>query len=445
MLEQYVCDVRDTLDHRARNVAASPEDGLDTTRPSVDSSIMLKFQHGAVITLIIPALLSAQTTMSAPPEALALTHVTVIDGTGAEPQRDKTVIIVGDRIQAISNGSAGIPTRARIIPANGQFLIPGLWDMHVHLVESDLPLLVAYGVTGVRDMGNILENVDVWRGKIAAGAMVGPRIARVGPILNGKEFGPVHVAIENAAEARAAVRVLKKNGVDEIKLHRALSRDAYFALADEAKKLSIPFVGHVPQTVTAAEASDAGQASIEHTESMFDGERPVKPEETQALFERFVKNKTSYDPTLTAYRGSTDSANVDPQLLKKYPDLISGRKKLFTQFLQLVGMMNRTGVTLLTGTDLGQKWIRPGSTLHDELELFVQAGLTPMQAIQASTRNAARFLHVEYGTIDVGKTASLVLLDANPLNDIRNTRKISAVILEGKFVERSQLDSLLRR
>ncbi len=440
-----MCDVRDTLDHRARNVAASPEDGLDTTRPSVDSSIMLKFQHGAVITLIIPALLSAQTTMSAPPEALALTHVTVIDGTGAEPQRDKTVIIVGDRIQAISNGSAGIPTRARIIPANGQFLIPGLWDMHVHLVESDLPLLVAYGVTGVRDMGNILENVDVWRGKIAAGAMVGPRIARVGPILNGKEFGPVHVAIENAAEARAAVRVLKKNGVDEIKLHRALSRDAYFALADEAKKLSIPFVGHVPQTVTAAEASDAGQASIEHTESMFDGERPVKPEETQALFERFVKNKTSYDPTLTAYRGSTDSANVDPQLLKKYPDLISGRIKLFTQFLQLVGMMNRTGVTLLTGTDLGQKWIRRGSALHDELELFVQAGLTPMQAIQASTRNAARFLQVEYGTIEVGKTASLVLLDANPLDDIRNTRKIRAVILEGKFFDRSQLDSLRRR
>ena len=395
--------------------------------------------------------LVASNVYAQPPRAaqprLAIVNVAVIDATGSEVQHHKTVLIAGDHIDAIVKAKAPVPKGSRIIRGDGRFLIPGLWDMHVHLTERDLPILVAYGVTGVRDMGNVLADVDVWRGKIAAGGVVGPHILRVGPILNGMEYGPVQLAIENEVQARTAVRALKKAGVDAIKVHLALPRDAYFALADEAKKQSIPFVGHVPQSVTPLEASNAGQASLEHIQTIFEGQSPPKPDSEPQLFAAFAKNGTAYDPTLVAYRGSTEPQNVDPELLRKYPDLIAGRKQFFARFLELVGVMNREHVTLLAGTDLSTnfKWVSPGASLHDELELLVAAGLSPMEALQTATRNPGRFLHIDAGTIDVGKRADLVLLDANPLDDIHNTRKIRAVVLDGKLLDRSRLDSLKRR
>jgi imidazolonepropionase-like amidohydrolase len=157
-----------------------------------------------------------------------------------------------------------------------------------------------------------------------------------------------------------------------------------------------------------------------------------------------VKNGNSYTPALVPYRGSTEPANIDPNLLRKYPDLPAGRKRIFQSFLELVALMNQSGVTLMSGTDLGSKWISPGSSLHDELALLVDAGLTPMEALQAATRNPARFLGIEAGTVEPGKAANLVLLDANPLDDIRNTRRIHAVVLGGKLFDRAYLRSLLR-
>lgn len=386
----------------------------------------------------IPLALCAQT------QAIAFTDVTVIDATGAPAQPAMTVVVRDGRIVSIGRtGSVAVPRGSQVVRGRGKYLIPGLWDMHVHLTKDDLAPLVANGVTGVRDMGNALADVDDWRARIAAHVLVGPQIFRVGPILNGEEYGPAQLAIQTEAEARTAVRVLKKVGVDAIKLHTMLPRDAYFALADEARKLAIPFVGHVPQTVSPAEASNAGQASLEHIQTLFEGQFPPKPDSEPQLFALFVKNGTVFDPTLVAYRGSTEAENVDPQLVRDYPDLLPGRQKLFTGFVALVGMMNRAGVTLLAGTDLsGFKWIHAGASLHDELALFVDAGLTPMQALQAATRNPARFLHVEAGTIEVGKRADLVLLDANPLDDIRNTRRIYAVVLDGTLFNRARLDAL---
>lgn len=383
----------------------------------------------------------------APVPRLAIVNVAVIEATGSAVQQHKTVLLAGDRIEAIVEATARVPRGARTIRGEGKFLIPGLWDMHVHLTERDLPILVAHGVTGVRDMGNVLADVDVWRGKIATGALMGPHVLRVGPILNGTEYGPVQLAIANEAEARTAVRTLKKVGVDAVKVHVELPRDAYFALVDEAKKQFIPFVGHVPQFVTPLEASTAGQASLEHIQTIFEGHSRPGPGSEPQLFAAFATTGTAYDPTLVAYRGSTERQNVDPEVLQKYPDLIAGRKKLFVQFLALVGMMNREHVTLLAGTDLSTnfKWLSPGASLHDELELFVAAGLSPMEALQTATRNPGRFLHVDAGTIEVGKRADLVLLDANPLDDIRNVRKIHAVVLGGKLLERSRLDDLIRR
>ena len=400
----------------------------------------------AALLSLVASILPAQS-RRAPQPRLAIVNVAVIDATGSAVQHHKTVLVAGDRIDAIIESKAPLPKASRIIRGNGGFLIPGLWDMHVHLTERDLPILVAYGVTGVRDMGNVLADVDLWRGKIAAGGLVGPHILRVGPILNGMEYGPVQLAIENETQARTAVRVLKKVGVDAIKVHAALPRDAYFALADEAKKQSIPFVGHVPRSVTPLEASNAGQASLEHIQTIFEGQFPPKPDSEPQLFAAFAKNGTAYDPTLVAYRGSTEPQNVDPELVRLHPDLIPGRKQLFARFLELVGMMNREHVTLLAGTDLSTnfKWISPGASLHDELDLLVAAGLSPMEALQAATRNPGRFLHIDAGTIEVGKRADLVLLDANPLDDIRNMRLIRAVVLDGKLLDRSRLDALGRR
>jgi imidazolonepropionase-like amidohydrolase len=398
-----------------------------------------------VIWLFVAFALSFATTAEAQ-APLVLRDVTVIDATGAASRPHSTVVVVGNRIRAIHDEGVriAVPRGARVVQGSGTFLIPGLWDMHVHLSANHLPALVAYGVTGVRDMGNILAEVDTWRAQISAGTLLGPRIFRVGPTLNGKAFGPAHVEITSDAEARAAVRILKHAGVDAIKIHRVLSRDAYFALGNEARKLSIPFVGHIPQTVTPQEASDAGQASFEHMETLFEGNAPLKRDDAPALFRRFVTNGNRYTPALVQYRGSTEPANIDPKLLREYPDLPAGRKRIFASFLELVGLMNQSGVTLMTGTDLGSKWISPGSSLHDELALLVDAGLTPIQALQAATRNPAHFLRIEAGTVEPGKAADLVLLDADPLQDIRNTRRIHAVVLGGKFLDRAQLRDLLR-
>jgi Amidohydrolase family len=222
-----------------------------------------------VVLLILPALLLAQVKpdRTAP---LALTHVNIIDVTGGELIRDSTVVITGDRISAIGpSANTPLPTGAKVIDATGQFLIPGLWDMHIHLSDarpSVIPSLVANGVTGVRDMGSLLREVDEWRVRIEDGTVVGPRIFRAGPIINGEEFGPVQLAVADPAEARAAVRTLAKTGVDFIKIHLTLTRDQFFAIADEAKKVGLPFVGHIPSGVTPEEASDSGLGSIEHTQ-----------------------------------------------------------------------------------------------------------------------------------------------------------------------------------
>jgi imidazolonepropionase-like amidohydrolase len=395
---------------------------------------------------LVWAILCASSAPAAAQNSVVITGATVIDGTGTAPLTNRTVIITGDRIAGIVDAAdtRRIPKGARVIQGQGKFLIPGLWDMHVHLTETDLGALVANGVTGVRDMGNFLSEVDSWRAEIGTGTRVGPRIFRVGPIINGQAFGPAHVAVNSDAEARSAVRVLKHVGVDAIKIHRALSREAYFALTDEAKKLSIPFVGHIPDAVTAQEASDAGQASLEHMQTLFESAAPVKQEETPALFARLVKNHNAFTPTLANYRGSADPANIDADLLRRYPDLPAGRQRIFNSFVQLVGLMNRTGVTLMAGSDLGSKWISPGSSLHDELAILVEAGLTPMQALQTATVNPARFLRIDAGAVEEGKFADLVLLDADPLVDIHNTRRIHAVILRGKLLDSSVLQTLLK-
>jgi imidazolonepropionase-like amidohydrolase len=432
---------------------------------------------------------------------LVIRHVSVIDATGAPPQPEMTVVIEGRRITRIGKSArVRVPKNARVIEARGKFLIPGLWDMHVHEIFGDwipaeehvTPLLfVANGVTGVRDMGGDLAPLQLWRLRIAAGQMIGPRIILAGPMLDGPvpQF-PSSAPVRDAAEARRIVRELKSQGVDFIKIQSLISREGYFAAAAEAKARKIPFAGHVPDKVRAAEASAAGQKSIEHLTGVFEGastaedelmSQPRGPgrrryldtfseERAQSLLALFAKNRTWQTPTLFWERGEwlIEQTNSGPDPLAKYApaawrertwplftreisagwstDPLADRQAFVQAELKMVAAMHRAGVPLLAGTDTAAGVrVYPGFSLHDELGMLVQAGLTPLEALQAATRNAGEFLQLaDSGTIEAGKRADLVLLDANPLEEIGNTRKIRGVVLAGRYFSRADLDGLLR-
>ena len=280
-------------------------------------------------------------------------------------------------------------------------------------------------------------------------------------------------------EARIAVRTLKKVGVDFIKLHRRTFREAYFAIANEARALKLPFSGHVPMTVSPAEASDAGQASLEHTETLFEGTftnensgkdltaevaRWRETPETSGLFAKFVRNGTSVDPTLIAptdlarlieakepdprarYMAASARQAAEKSLAEMRPNsakMLEELKPRIRELQAVTGVMNRAGVKLLSGTDLSFYAV-PGFSLHDELQLLVTAGLTPAEALKAATVNpAGLFPALKAGSVAAGQRADLVLLDANPLLDIGNTQRIRAVVLRGRVFDRKNVDDLL--
>jgi imidazolonepropionase-like amidohydrolase len=444
---------------------------------------------------------------------LALTHVTVIDASGRPAQADQTVVVSAGRITAMGpSGTLRPPKDARVIDARGKFLIPGLWDMHVHIagISADpawskqviLPELIAYGIVGVRDMGGDLDVLLAWKREIDAGTLVGPHIVAGGPMLvpRGKKNAEQY-PVANADEARQAVRELKQRGADFIKIIGMPSREAFFAVADEAKKQGLSFVGHVPAVVTAAEASDAGMHSIEHivysglaldcssrekelreavmqaranrdanasAKALVDAADSFSAEKAAELWSRFKKNGTWVVPTLKSISVQTPSKltpeqqAADPQLdfvpealRKQWDPRLPDNKaseadqkwwsRQFANDEKLTREMHRAGVATLAGSDSLDRFVFPGSSLHAELQLLQSNGYTSLEALQSATRDAARFLgrEKEYGTVTVGAHADLVLLDANPLDDIANTSKISAVVREGEFLDRTALDTLL--
>ena len=465
---------------------------------------MKKFS-ALILSMLLPVLLLAQPGQSSQSKQIALAHVTVIDATGVPARKDMTVIITADRITQIGEASKiRIPQGAQLIDATGKFLIPCLWDMHVHFWNDEklLSLYTANGVTGVRDMGGDLQRVKRWREAIALGTITGPRIVAAGEPLDKAPFELAliqlkPIVVKTAAEAVAAVDSLKRDGSDFIKV-LSPNREAYFAAAAEAKKQKIDFAGHVPDTVTAAEASDAGQKSMEHLfgiaiacsseEADLRSARAearqkqdwktyldladksldtYSEEKARALFSRFVKNGTYQVPSFALLKrmgylyenDTTQDARLryiphsikdqweNPNDAKKNlsAPLQAYFKKEYRKLCDIVRTMQMSGVAIMAGTDTGDPYTYPGFTLHEELGLLVEAGLTPMQALQAATLNPAKYLGMldSIGTVEEGKTADLVLLDANPLDNISNTQKIDAVIIGGKLISKTALDKIL--
>jgi imidazolonepropionase-like amidohydrolase len=343
--------------------------------------------------------------------------------------------------------------------------------------------------------GRLLQQTREWNREIEQGAPLIPRIVSAGLMVDGPQpsWPLISISVASEAEARKAVQSLKAQGAGFIKVYSRIPREAYFAIADECKKQQIPFAGHVTIFVSLAEAADAGQKSIEHLAgiqlllacseredeitkrgningSALELLSSFSETKAAALFKRFAQNGTWQTPTLTvkrvrAYQTDPNFTNdsrtkyVAAEIKESWDPSKDFRtrnrtaadyetqRKLYQKDFEIIRMMRQAGIPFLAGTDLGNAYLFPGFSLHDELELLVQAGLAPIEALRTATSNPAKYLGLEKqrGTIEKGKLADLVLLDANPLADIRNTTKIQAVVFNGRLLDRAMLDEILLR
>ena len=427
--------------------------------------------------------------------SIAITHVSVVDVERGRTLGDQTVVMRDGRIVEVGPSAAvRVPRDARTLDGRSRWLIPGLWDMHVHTTgpESErlLPVYVAYGVTGVRDMGTDLDVLRRERARIRSGEAVGPRIVMAGPILDGPLGAPMppahrrfRIELTDAARARRVVDSIARAGADFIKVHERLPADVYRAIAGEARRVRLPFAGHVPTSVGPAAAVAAGQRSIEHlvnvplscTAAEAGSLRARSPlealfgrcstEDLAPLYRSFATSSVWHTPTLVVQRAIAlrpESAPGDPgtrhvpapvraMLHEVGPfngplppaDVRRRLRALMDKRLRQVAALHRAGVPLLVGSDA--PGVAPGWSAHEEMRLLVSAGLPPSAALRAATLEPARWLGAtdSLGTIARGRRADVVLLDADPLADIRNTRRIRAVIADGRLLERDALDRLL--
>ena len=406
--------------------------------------------------------------------ALAITRVNVIDVVDGRIVPNSTVTIRGKTIASVAQNSAP-PGDAQIVDGQGKFVIPGLWDMHAHMEmtgESSLQLYVANGVTGIRDMGSALDFILNLREATSSGHTLGPQIVAAGPILDDAPGDwPFRMRVRNPDEGRAAVQLLKRRGVDLIKVHNYTPRDVFFAIADEARQQKLPVAGHVPMKVTIQEGVDAGMVSIEHLSEdgrvwkACSGGSQYRSDACRPFFEMLARRRVWQTPTLLAMAelpviGTPASAISRDQLAyanKRLLEMHAGNQSFFVKQPEVVGILKNlaevgkvvtrdmamAGVGILAGCDA----MIAGFCVHDELAAMVAGGMTPLAALQTATVNPARYLGREstLGTVAPGRQADLVLLDANPLEDIGNLRRIHAVITAGRFFDRAALDQLLAR
>ena len=439
---------------------------------------------------------------------VAIVDVTVVDVQGNRLKPGQTVLVEAGRIVAVGDrGAVEVPPAARLVDGGGRYLLPALWDMHAHVYTVspllDLPLYIAYGVTSVRDMQGCprpddpfiacAEDKRRWTAEALAGKRIGPRIvATTSFMANGPGMAerlkrvPEYFDTATPAQARAFVRHFAGRA-EAIKVYDGIPRQAYLALADEARRLDLDLVGHRPHAVSAVEAA-AHQKSLEHARFLlhesFPGAAGLRaragtpgwredrrrmlaehdPRMAEAIFATMKREGTWYVPThLTRWVDAyADHAAVREDPLLRYlhplmkrqwledvdetlardpsPEARETYREFYRKGLELTGAAHRAGVNILVGTD----YIVAGADVHRELEQLVLAGLTPAEALHAATLAPAEYFGLEdrQGRVAVGKTADLLLLDANPLADIRHTQRIAAVLFNGNLYDRAALDRI---
>lgn len=407
---------------------------------------------------------------------LAIVGATLIDATGAAPIPDSAVVVQNGRIKAVGPRSkVKIPKKANVIDAKGKFLLPGLWDMHAHFEQVEWgPIYLAAGVTTVRDCGNEFEFITAVRDAIAQNRGLGPRLLLAG-IVDGT--GPLALSVQHIDTPEQAKQWTDRYhaaGFQQMKIYSSVKLEEIKAVADEAHHLGMTVTGHVPQGLNAFQTIEAGQDQINHIQYVVDimhtpfpkdMSRPDRmkaiadlnldlPEATKAL--AFLKDHhTVIDPTMalfelfsatTAKPPSSFEPGIDkiaPELAQPLTDVEPPSErsaigdKVFAKEIAVVGALHRAGIPIVAGTDQAV----PGYSLHREIELYVQAGFTPMEAIQAATIVPARAMHLEEetGTVEKGKRGDLILVSGDPLQDIHNTRNVEYVITNGAMYHTAEL------
>jgi imidazolonepropionase-like amidohydrolase len=407
---------------------------------------------------------------------LAIVGATLIDGTGAAPIADSAVVIENGRIKAAGPRSkVKIPKNANIIDAAGKFLLPGLWDMHAHFEQVEWgPIYLAAGVTTVRDCGNEFEFITAVRDAIAHDRGLGPRILAAG-IVDGT--GPMALGVQRVdtpEQARQWVDRYHDAGFQQMKIYSSVKLEEVKAVADEAHRLGMTVTGHVPQGLDAFQVIEAGQDQINHIQYIDDIMHAPFPKDmsridrmkttadlnldspdAQKAITFLKEHHTVVDPTMALFElfsatTAKPPASFEPGIEKIAPELAqpltdveppSERseigERLFQKEIAVVGALHKAGIPIVAGTDQAV----PGYSLHREIEIYVQAGFTPMEAIQAATIVPARAMHLEKdtGTVQKGKRGDLILINGDPLADIHNTRNVEYVITNGTMYHTAEL------
>jgi imidazolonepropionase-like amidohydrolase len=415
-----------------------------------------------------------------------ITNVNIVDVNTGKILNNKTIAIDNNRITAIYDKEVFGLTATIVIDGKGKYLIPGLWDMHAHYKWSHVdldPLLIANGITGVREMwGNMPAFVEIPKRSQQEG-LLSPDVYLSGDLLDGNPpcFPTGSLVVTTPNEAVAAVKKQIDQHVDFIKVYSMLTEESFMAIANEAKKRNISFAGHIPNMVSIYKAIEAGMSSSEHLYGFLNACSSVDTS-NEALISTFsekrfdsicsvlAKSSMWLCPTLTVNRAMSylnDSIFINDNRKEYLPEYVieiwnqkmnpytksqianfanSARVRyLFEQ--SLIGKMNKKGVKFLAGTDFPNPYVFPGFSLHDELSLMVKGGMPPLDALRSATLNPAIFMNkkADFGSIEVGKLASLVLLNKNPLENIENTKTIETVIVRGKVYNRKALDLMLEQ